>query len=64
MASALLADFAATSRARGARAAFLEVAADNAAALALYAGAGWEAVGKRRDYYASGIGAVVMRRAL
>ncbi|SIQ23110.1 ribosomal-protein-alanine N-acetyltransferase [Paracoccus thiocyanatus] len=64
LASALLAEFAATSRARGARAAFLEVAADNAAALALYAGAGWEAVGKRRDYYAPGIGAIVMRRAL
>ena len=31
---------------------FLEVAEDNAAALALYAGAGFVEAGRRRDYYA------------
>ncbi len=64
LASALLAEFAATSQARGAREAFLEVAADNAAAIALYAGAGWETLGKRRNYYAPGLDAVLMRHAL
>lgn len=43
---------------------FLEVAHDNTAALALYAAAGFERVGLRRGYYASGADAVVMRRAL
>ncbi|MEF9601990.1 GNAT family N-acetyltransferase [Paracoccus sp. PXZ] len=64
LASALLADFAATSRARGAREAFLEVVSDNAPAMALYAGAGWEIIGKRRNYYAPGVDAVLMRRGL
>lgn len=48
----------------GADSLFLEVAHDNAAALALYATAGFERVGLRRGYYASGADAVVMRRAL
>lgn len=43
---------------------FLEVADDNVAALALYRAAGFEQVGLRRGYYASGADAVVMRRAL
>lgn len=43
---------------------FLEVAHDNVAALALYASAGFERVGLRKGYYASGADAVVMRRAL
>ncbi len=43
---------------------FLEVADDNVAALALYASAGFERVGLRKGYYASGADAVVMRRAL
>jgi len=43
---------------------FLEVAADNFAALALYRAAGFEQVGLRRGYYASGADALVMRRAL
>lgn len=47
-----------------AEALFLEVAADNAAALALYRAAGFEQVGLRRRYYASGADALVMRRAL
>lgn len=48
----------------GAESLFLEVAHDNTAALALYAAAGFERVGLRRGYYASGADAVVMRRAL
>ena len=43
---------------------FLEVADDNAAALALYGNAGFEPVGRRRNYYASGADAVVMSRRL
>lgn len=43
---------------------FLEVADDNVAALGLYAAAGFEPVGRRKNYYASGADAVVMRRAL
>ena len=58
---ALLAEFAHTSTARGAREAFLEVASDNAPAIALYASAGWQRAGTRRDYYAPGIDAMVMR---
>lgn len=61
---ALLAEFAHTSLARGAREAFLEVASDNAPAMALYASAGWQPAGTRRGYYAPGIDALVMRRAL
>jgi ribosomal-protein-alanine N-acetyltransferase len=48
----------------GAETLFLEVAHDNAAALALYDAAGFSRVGLRRGYYASGADAVVMRRAL
>lgn len=50
--------------AQGAEAAFLEVASDNAPALALYHRTGWEAVGRRPRYYAPGIDAVVMRHGL
>lgn len=48
----------------GADSMFLEVAADNVAALALYAAADFSRVGLRRAYYADGSDAVVMRRAL
>lgn len=51
----------------GAQAMFLEVAEDNLAALALYAGAGFVDVGRRTAYYARPAGAVaarVMRRDL
>jgi len=41
----------AAAAAGGAKAVFLEVAADNAAALALYQEAGFETVGVRRGYY-------------
>ena len=64
LARALLAEFAQVSSARGAHEAFLEVASDNAPAIALYTGNGWQGAGIRRDYYAPGIDAVVMRLPL
>jgi len=55
-------------RTAGAAALFLEVDADNDAALALYRGLGFSAVGERRGYYGgsgeSGGDAVIMRRDL
>jgi len=52
----------------GAESLFLEVAEDNAAAIALYAGAGFAQVGRRRGYYArkgaAPVDALVMRRDL
>ncbi len=55
-------------RAAGAAELFLEVAADNAAALALYRGCEFVEVGLRRGYYRRGAGpavdALVLRRAL
>ncbi len=56
---ALLARFLATARARGAQTAFLEVAADNAAAIALYQNAGFEQTGRRKGYYHHPDGKVV-----
>jgi ribosomal-protein-alanine N-acetyltransferase len=52
---------------RGARRAFLEVAATNAAARALYQGAGWEVDGHRPKYYRADpepIDAILMSKAL
>lgn len=66
-ARALLADFERQALARGADRAFLEVAADNAPARALYLSAGWREAGLRRGYYPRAGGAadaVVMERAL
>jgi ribosomal-protein-alanine N-acetyltransferase len=51
LARACLAAFEAEARARGARFAHLEVAAVNAAAVALYEAAGWTHAGRRRGYY-------------
>jgi ribosomal-protein-alanine N-acetyltransferase len=52
----------------GAQGAFLEVAADNVAAIALYRGAEFEPVGRRAGYYARPAGpavdALVLRRTL
>jgi ribosomal-protein-alanine N-acetyltransferase len=48
---ALLAAVIASARASGSRHLFLEVAADNAAARALYEQAGFEVVGQRASYY-------------
>lgn len=65
---ALLAAFEAEARARGATEAFLEVAEDNAAARALYAGAGWAQVGRRPGYYpragAAPAAALILRKPL
>lgn len=60
IARALLGEFAATSQARGAIRAFLEVAGDNGPAKALYRGAGWREAGKRRHYYGPELDAVIM----
>jgi len=52
----------------GAESLFLEVAADNAAAIGLYRGAGFTEVGRRRGYYPRGastaVDALIMRRDL
>lgn len=61
---ALVEAAASVAAARGADSLFLEVASDNAAALALYAASAFEPAGLRRGYYAGGADAVVMRRAL
>jgi [ribosomal protein S18]-alanine N-acetyltransferase len=62
--SALLAGAMAAACARGAAEMFLEVAASNAAAHALYAGLGFTEVGRRPRYYADGADAFVLRRTL
>ena len=52
----------------GANSLFLEVAEDNPAGIALYAGIGFKPVGRRRGYYTRGVAApvdaLVMRRDL
>jgi ribosomal-protein-alanine N-acetyltransferase len=53
-----------TARERGCRQVFLEVRSDNAAALALYEREGFDRMGRRRDYYGSGVDAVTMRLTL
>lgn len=65
----LLAAFHARARDLGALSAFLEVAAGNAPAQALYRGAGWAQAGRRARYYHSADGqqhddALILRRAL
>jgi [ribosomal protein S18]-alanine N-acetyltransferase len=65
--SALLAALCAEARRRGARRLFLEVAADNTAARALYGAHGFVQVGRRRDYYRRGarlVDALVLRLLL
>ena len=65
---ALLREFAAEARLRGATTAFLEVASDNAAARGLYTSGGWAESGLRKAYYhapdGARIDAVVMSRSL
>lgn len=65
---ALLSEFEAVAAARGAATAFLEVAADNPPALALYRGAGWADAGRRKGYYRRPEGpdadALILRKAL
>ena len=60
----LLHAFEIAARERGAATAFLEVASTNATALALYHRAAWQDAGRRRNYYAAGLDAVVMRKVL
>jgi len=63
-ARALVARFLAESQARNATDAFLEVAADNAPAIALYRATGFTQTGLRRAYYANGTDAIIMSRRL
>lgn len=58
----LLTQACAEAAARGAATMFLEVAADNDAARALYAALGFRPVGQRRAYYPGGVDALVLRR--
>lgn len=64
LARALLAAMAARAAGAGAAALFLEVGVGNAAARALYVGAGFACVGRRARYYADGTDALLLRRAL
>lgn len=68
MAARLLKAFLTESARRGAASVFLEVAASNAAARALYAKEGFTEAGRRRGYYrdspGEAIDAVVMRREI
>lgn len=61
---ALLTQACTEAAAREARTMFLEVAADNNAARALYAALGFVPVGQRRGYYPGGVDALVLRRVL
>jgi ribosomal-protein-alanine N-acetyltransferase len=65
---ALVQSAAVAARAVGAEVFWLEVAIDNESAIALYAGAGFQAAGKRPGYYGrkggERIDALVMRRLL
>ncbi|WP_420563190.1 ribosomal protein S18-alanine N-acetyltransferase [Thalassobaculum sp.] len=65
---ALLTGFERVARASGAERVILDVAADNAAALALYAGRGYQTVARRDRYYAIGrahpVDALVMAKNL
>ena len=51
-------------RAAGCATAFLEVRADNQAAIELYARNGWQPDGRRPRYYPDGVDAILYRRAL
>jgi ribosomal-protein-alanine N-acetyltransferase len=60
----LLAAAERAARQAGAHRLRLEVRADNAAAAALYASAGYRASGRRDDYYADGMAALLFQRDL
>jgi ribosomal-protein-alanine N-acetyltransferase len=68
LARQLMLAFHSAARSAGAEAAFLEVAQDNAAAVALYLSIGYAQAGRRRGYYTApgggGVDALVMTRAL
>lgn len=59
----LLLEFHAKAAAMGAALGFLEVASDNPAALALYLSQGWQRAGLRRNYYAPGVDALILRHS-
>jgi ribosomal-protein-alanine N-acetyltransferase len=63
-ATALVADLEAAAATRGAREIFLEVAATNTAARALYERLGYRQAGLRPQYYAPGIDALVLVKFL
>jgi ribosomal-protein-alanine N-acetyltransferase len=63
IARALLEEVLAEGRREAAEQMTLEVAAENAPALALYEAFGFAAVGRRRDYYGPGNDAVLLTRA-
>jgi ribosomal-protein-alanine N-acetyltransferase len=64
----LLGEVTAAAAAEGVRRMYLEVRADNPAAIALYRSAGWQETGRRRGYYrrsdAGSVDALVMTRGL
>lgn len=66
--AALLAGYHDAARARGAERSFLEVAEDNAAALALYERAGYARSGRRKGYYRTpgerAVDALILTRGL
>lgn len=64
LARALVAEIEAEAAQRGARRLYLEVAADNDAALALYQAAGLREAGRRRNYYGPGVDALILGKTL
>lgn len=58
---ALTQEFAERANALGADDLFLEVAANNTPARSLYSSLGWQEAGRRKEYYAPGQDAIVMR---
>lgn len=62
--AALTTEFAVAARDLGAKTGFLEVAADNIGARALYRRLGWIEAGTRRGYYGAGLDALTLRLEL
>lgn len=61
---AALIAFEEAARGRGANRAFLEVAADNAPARALYRSRGFEEIARRAAYYRQGVDALILEKLL
>lgn len=57
----LVQEFILAAQVKGAEHLFLEVASDNPPAQALYAALGWQEAGRRPDYYAPGLDAIILR---
>ncbi|CAM2067009.1 ribosomal protein S18-alanine N-acetyltransferase [Sulfidibacter corallicola] len=62
LAARILAAFVDRVRSQGASCVLLEVSSENRGAVAFYERTGFREVGRRRDYYASGEDALLMRR--